>query len=96
MLPLTFSSLAAVLAHGLALAGIAAPALYKPIAPDRLMPGTLSQDIVSLAVAPRFSSSPAGSRARSRIKSRRAHGWPGSGCSATPPTPSASTPLRPW
>jgi len=51
MLPLTFSSLAAVLALGLALAGIAAPALYKPISPDRLMPGTLSQDIVSLAVA---------------------------------------------
>ncbi len=50
-LPLTLSNLAAVLASGLALSGILAPALYKPMTPDRLMPGTLSQDIVSLAVA---------------------------------------------
>ena len=50
-LPLTLSSLAAVLALALALSGILAPALYQPMTPDRLMPGTLSQDIVSLAVA---------------------------------------------
>lgn len=50
-LPLTLSALAALLALGLSLAGLARPELYQPMTPARLMPGTLSQDIVSLAAA---------------------------------------------
>lgn len=51
MLPLTLSTLSGLPALGLALAGLAAPGLYQPMTPDRLMPGTLSQDLISLAAA---------------------------------------------
>ena len=50
-LPLALSTLAALLAVGLSLSGLAQPSLYQPMTPDRLMPGTLSQDIVSFAAA---------------------------------------------
>ncbi|MEJ2020161.1 MAG: hypothetical protein P8X51_18415 [Maritimibacter sp.] len=50
-LPLTLSGLAALLALGAALTGIVHPPLYQPMTPDNLMPGTLSQDIISLAVS---------------------------------------------
>ncbi len=50
-LPLTLSSLAALLAVALSIAGLARPALYQPMTPDRLMPGAMSQDAISLAAA---------------------------------------------
>ena len=51
VLPLALSSLAALLALGLSLSGLAWPDQYQPMTPARLMPGTLSQDVVSLAAA---------------------------------------------
>ncbi|MEJ2020027.1 MAG: hypothetical protein P8X51_17685, partial [Maritimibacter sp.] len=50
-LPLTLSGLAALLTLGAALIGIVQPSIYQPMTPDNLMPGTLSQDIISLAVS---------------------------------------------
>ncbi|MEJ1991489.1 MAG: hypothetical protein P8X50_07170 [Maritimibacter sp.] len=50
-LPLTLSGLAALLTLGAALTGIIQPSIYQPMTPDNLMPGTLSQDIISLAVS---------------------------------------------
>lgn len=48
-LPLALSSVAALLAVALSIAGIARPALYQPMTPDRLIPGALSQDAISIA-----------------------------------------------
>lgn len=51
ILPLTLSRLAALLMLGLAIAGIAQPDLYQPMTPEHLMPGTMSQDAISIVAA---------------------------------------------
>ena len=50
-LPLVLSSLAAALAALVALLGIRDLDLYRPMTPDRFIPGTLSQDLLSLVLA---------------------------------------------
>lgn len=51
VLPLALATLAGLLVLGLALAGLTYPDLYRPVTPDRLLPGTMSQDAISLAAA---------------------------------------------